>query len=156
MFQFIAVMAFIIFMLGRGGYFLLSSPNVFRMDKKKNCCTREKKFIWQKEYKIKMLCKLSEIKEATVMKGFFYGCCGLYLKLKSKKIITIFYEYCMLMYSKETIENFDKQANEINLFLKNKREQYIVERPLVVEGVFWTLLGCILLIVVILILYKLV
>ena len=149
----------IILMLGRGIYFLLSSPCVFRMDKKKNCCTKEKKFIWQKEYNIKTLCKLSEVKEALMTSGILLpNWASLRLQLKSGKVITIFcdiYAFNQLWASKNlSKKEYNKQASEINKFLQNNQNQYVVEKPLLYWGIFWVLSGCILLTVILLIMYN--
>ena len=147
---------FIVLMLGRGVYLLLSSPYVFRMDKKKNCCTREKKFIWQEKYKVKNLCKLSEVKEAIRTGGIFYNYVCLCLKLKSGKVISVFTDFYwngFISSKRRSAEEFDKQIKEINSFLNNDRKQYIAEKTLIFWGLFWLLLGSILLISVGLTLY---
>lgn len=105
-----------------GGYILLSSPYIFRMDRRKNYCTREKKFIWQKKYKIEILCRLSEVKEAIRTGGMFSSSYKLCLKLKSGKDVVVF--------SKPNGRgtspfDFDNQAREINDFLCHNEEQYV-------------------------------
>ena len=144
---------FIILMLGRGIYLLLSSPYVLRMDKKKNCCTQEKKFIWQEKYKVKNLCKLSEVKEAIRTGGVFYNYVCLCLKLKSGKVISVFTDFYwngFISSKRQSAEEFDKQIEEINTFLNNDKKQYIAEKPVVSWGVFWAGLGCISLVCLIL------
>ena len=144
------IITIIVLMLGRGMYLLLSSPYVFRMDKKKNCCTREKKFIWQEKYKIKTLCQLSEVKEALRIGGVFYNYVGLCLKLKTGRVIRVFTDSHLHGFAslKLSIKEFDKQIKEINSFLDNKKEQYIAESPVTIFGIFWFSLGCILLLTI--------
>ena len=144
---------FIILILGRGIYLLLSSPYVFRMDKKKNNCTQEKKFIWQGKYKVKNLCKLSEVKEAIRTGGVFYNYVCLCLKLKSGKVIRVFTDFYwngFISSKRQSSEEFDKQVEKINSFLNNDKKQYIAEKPVVLWGVFWVGLGCIFLVCLIL------
>ena len=130
-------------MIGMGLSVLFPSPCIFRMDRKKNSCTLEKKFFWQEKYKIKSLCKLSEVVEA-IRKGgdLFSSSYELCLKLKSKRDIVIF--------SKPTGRltdpfDFDSQAKEINHFLRDKDEQYeTIQKSFSPFGIFFLLLGSVL------------
>ena len=105
-------------MIGMGVGILLSSPSILKMDKRKNCCVREKKFIWQKEYKSETLCKLSEVKEAFKRGGSSesYELC---LKLKSGEDIVVFSKPS----GNEGASDFDRQVKEINDFLYGNDEQ---------------------------------
>ena len=152
----ILIMCFCVLAFIQGGYFLLSSPYVFRMDKKSNCCTKGRKFIWQEKYKIETLCKLSEVKNSTRIGGIFCNYVGLYLTLKSGKVVAIFSEgfFNGFLSSKlRSMRVFDKQANEINNFLNSEKKLYIAEQPLIFRGISW-MLGCLLLILILFVLYK--
>lgn len=106
-------------MIGMGIGILLPSPSIFKMDKRKNFCVREKKFIWQKEYKSETLCKLSDVDEA-FKKGGFYKSYELCLKLKSGKDIVVFSKPS----GRQGAADFDHQVKEINEFLHGNDEKH--------------------------------
>ena len=70
-----------------GLYTLSYSPSIIKLDKNKNRCTKENKHIWQKKYKVEILCKLSDVKEAVHVVGI--GAAHLCLKVKSGKNIIL-------------------------------------------------------------------
>ena len=132
-------------MLGIGLCLVLSSPCVFMIDKRKNCCTLGKKAIWQKQYKMKPLCKLSEVKEA-FRKGepFFSSNFKLCLKLKSKKDVVVFSKIAGKIGDPSDFDNWEK---EINRFLNSKETSYeIIQQKSFSDisyGILCVLLGCI-------------
>ena len=71
-----------------GVYILSRSPFILELDREKNICTKKSKHIWQKRYKVKTVCKLSEVLSAEATT--YLVCDTLYLKLKSGKSITVF------------------------------------------------------------------
>ncbi len=118
----ICVFLMIIPMIGMGLCLLLTSPCVFSIDRRKNCCMLGKKFIWQKQYKMKTLCRLFEIKEATRKgKSFFSSYFKLCLKLKSGKDIVVFSKMAGKIGDPS---DFDNWVKEINHFLYSKNEKF--------------------------------
>ena len=114
---------FFLFMIGL--YILSWSPIVFKMDKNKNVCTKKKKHIWQKRYKIEPLCQLSDVKKAD--RNGKFGLRKLCLELKSGKNLVLFliYEYRGYHFA----DDLDCKADEINLFLSNRKTQYVTKFP---------------------------
>ena len=132
------------FLMSIGLRLVLLSPYVFKMDKRKNCCVLEKKFIWQKKYKTKPLCKLSEVKDAfrkgKVFLSLHYKLC---LKLKSKKDVIIFSKP-IGRYADPSF--FDELAIKINHFLHSKEILYeITEEKSFFSGVLIILLDLVVL-----------
>ncbi|MBR6412193.1 MAG: hypothetical protein IKS41_03415 [Alphaproteobacteria bacterium] len=120
----------------RGLCVLIKSPAIFRMDREKNSCTKETKYIWQKDYKIKNLCKLSEVKEATRKGEIFSPFNVLYLKLKSGKDIAVFFAphngcWSYMDYTRE----FNQMKDKINSFLANNDKGCIIENSLIGLGI---------------------
>ena len=117
------------------GFILLSrSPYIFSVDKRKGCCMRKKKFIWQKEYKSEILCKLSEVEEAIrVSNGFSNKLC---LKLKSGENIVIFEAN-----HKDEFLAFDRQVNEINCFLDNSDRLCEIKQSFLFTGTVYLLVS---------------
>ena len=105
-------------MIGMGIGILLPSPSILKIDKRKNCCVKGKKFVWQKKYRSETLCKLSEVKEAFKRRDSF-GSHELCLKLKSDKNIVVFSKPS----GNEGASDFDRQVKEINNFLCGNDEQ---------------------------------
>ena len=117
-----------------GVYILLKSPALLRMDREKNSCTKETKYVWQKKYKIKTLCKLSEVKKAFNAWGFS-PMNILYLKLRSGKDIVVFSNPgSSSIYS---APSYDSEVDEINNFLKGNDKEYVIENSLFKLGVVY-------------------
>ncbi len=116
-------------------YYLLQSPSILRMNKKKNTCTKETKYRWQKKYKIKNLCKLSDLKRA-VKKGKIWTFPSFYrlrLELKSGKNITLF--WTPAHFFPNYIDDFYDMEDNINAFLNQNDKELVIEHSLVILGI---------------------
>ena len=104
---------------------LLWSSFIFQMDKEKDICTLATKFIWQRKYKIKILCKVSEVDFSPITST-------LSLTLKSGKNILIFNPPPgRQMPGPGSIGMiFVHETQKINKFLKNNDKKYVYEYPL--------------------------
>ncbi len=93
-----------------GLFYAIKSPIIVRFDKKKNSCTRESKFIWEKKYRIEKLCNLKDIKSVWQWEGRRPM---LYMSLKNNHVIRLFPCYA-------SFKNYNKELYDINHFLSNK------------------------------------
>ena len=111
-----------------GVYILLRSPALLKMNRKRNSCTKETKFVWQKEYKSKKLCSLSAVKKAGRISGISTHSQRLYIRLRYGKEITVFSDFSVgpINYEHEFIE----MENKINQFLASNEEECIVKYSL--------------------------
>ena len=124
----ISVIWFFFFVTGLiGVYILLKSPSVLKMDKKMNRCTKETKYIWQKEYRIENLCKLSEVKKAIIVQRIFSPIDMLYLELQSGKTISCFFDPCKYY---EYTPCISKKKDRINRFLKENDKECEISHSL--------------------------
>ncbi len=117
-----------------GVYILLRSTALLKMNRERNNCTKETKFVWQKEYKSKNLCKLSEVKKAERSSGILSPFHVLYLKLRSGKDIAVFFA----PQSSRGIDftyDFVQMEDKINHFLSNNEKECIVKHSLVEFGI---------------------
>lgn len=135
--DFIIVVCFISFIVAIGLiglYILLKSPSILKMDKEKNSCTKETKYVWQKKYKIKTLCKLSEVQKA-YNAWVFSPMKILYLKLRSGKDIIVFSNpgngRYRIIY---TAPSYDSEVRKINNFLKGNGKKCIIKHSLSMLG----------------------
>ncbi len=126
----------LLFSLGLIGiYILLRSPIILKLNKEKNSCTRETKFVWQKEYKGKTLCKLSEIKKAERCEPKLSAFNILYLKLRQGKDIAVFFAPSggALDYTADFIE----MENKINHFFNSNDKECVIKHSLFQIGVIY-------------------
>jgi len=117
-----------------GVYILLRSPALLKMNRERNSCTKETKFVWQKKYKSKTLCKLSEVKKAERSSGILSPLHVLYLKLRSGKDTAVFFA----PQSSRGIDftyDFVQMEDKINHFLNTNEKECIVKHSLVEFGV---------------------
>ena len=132
--------------LAIGIYVLLFSPFVLEMDKEKDICIKKKKYLWQKQYQVKALCKLSEIKNAECFSVFGYN--QLYFRLHNfKKVVVLWcYDLALIQQFPFGINRFEMPVVEINSFLRNtKSSSRSLSFSLVEAGLFLVVTALILL-----------
>lgn len=112
---------FIVIILGT--VFALSrSPSTFTLDKTRDRCTKETKYIWQRFTQGEVLCRLSEVKAAELVNEKL-GPCNLCLKLKSGKKVVIF----STAQGKHGYPAFmERILNQINNFLNGNDDRVII------------------------------
>ena len=112
----------ILFMMGV--YVLSWSPLILELDRDKDTCIRKTKHLWQKQYKTKTICKLSEI--ANAERYSLLGYHGAYLKLRTSKKILILWRWDILRtrYGCTTGQrNVDTIVKEVNHFLYHSADK---------------------------------
>jgi len=117
-----------------GGLVLISqNPILVRFNRKENSCTREFKFLWEKNYHIEKLCSLNKIKS---VEGLGFKNLP-FLILKDNSYVSVY------IAAVSATRLFNKELQKISDFLKNKKCQELIlkEWGHILMGYAFTIIG---------------
>ena len=122
------------------GLFLISFNRITRFDRKKNSFTKESKFIWEKNYRVNKICKLTDIKSVEREESFFGQRISGHLLLKDGSCINPF------PFPQNNRKNYDLELCYIEDFLANtdkKQNEFVLKKDSVYTfgGVCFTIVG---------------